>query len=164
MAAKLARALRSKAEARMTWAQVRAFRARRHFLDARAPAGSLLPVVARLSGLHAQLLSSAELSAWARIDDLGAGEVTKALFRDRTLVKTWAMRGTLHLLPVFELGIWHAAFGAFGHFLWDSWLRYAGLSKEELLDILDAIPRALAKGPLTREELAVAIGRITRSR
>ncbi|MFL5390859.1 MAG: winged helix DNA-binding domain-containing protein [Myxococcales bacterium] len=164
MAAKVARALRSKAEARMTWAQVRAFRARRHFLDARAPAGSLLRVVARLSGLHAQLLSSAELSAWARIDDLGAGEVTKALFRDRTLVKTWAMRGTLHLLPVFELGLWYAALGAFGHFLEDRWLRWAGLTQAQLFRILDAIPRALEQGPLGREELAAAVGRLTRSR
>ena len=29
-----------------------------------------------------------------------------ALWQERTLVKTWAMRGTLHLFPADELGLW----------------------------------------------------------
>ncbi|NMH92498.1 winged helix DNA-binding domain-containing protein [Pseudonocardia bannensis] len=31
------------------------------------------------------------------------------LWTDRTLVRTWAMRGTLHLLPVDELDLWTGA-------------------------------------------------------
>ena len=49
----------------------------------------------RLCGLHAQVLSSAGLSVWARVEDLDRQALRHALWEDRTLVKTWAMRGTL---------------------------------------------------------------------
>ena len=84
----------------MTWAQVGAWRMDRHHLTARAPRKDLLDVVSDVCGLHAQLMSSAELTAWARVDDLEPGAVAAALADDRTLVKSWAMRGTLHLLPL----------------------------------------------------------------
>ena len=32
------------------------------------------------------------------------------------LVKLWAMRGTLHLLPSAELGTWLSAFGTYTHY------------------------------------------------
>jgi len=79
---------------------------RRHRLHRRAPEGALLDVAAELCGLHAQLMSSAELAAWARLEDLDPGAVGRALWEDRSLVKTWAMRGTLHLLPAAELPLW----------------------------------------------------------
>ena len=44
-----------------TWPQVLAFWLQRHFLEERAPRGSLLAVVSRTCGLHGQVLSSAEL-------------------------------------------------------------------------------------------------------
>ena len=94
---------------KLTWPQAAAWRVRRHHLDRRAPAGSMLAVASRLCGLHAQLMSSAELTVWARVEDLDRKAVQRALWEDRTLVKTWAMRGTLHLLPAGELPLWHAA-------------------------------------------------------
>src|ERR1041385_7809713 len=93
---------------RLSWRRAAAWRAKRHHLVERAPAGSMLAVASRLCGLHAQVLSSAELSLWARVDQLDRGAVHRALWEDRTLVKTWAMRGTLHLLPASELPLWHA--------------------------------------------------------
>src|SRR5215831_3224518 len=93
---------------RLTWPQVAAWRVRRHNLDQRAPAGSMLAVASRLCGLHAQVLSSAELTLWARVHDLDRGAVNAALWQYRTLVKTWAARGTLHLLPSADLPMWHA--------------------------------------------------------
>src|SRR5712691_771710 len=97
---------------KLTWAQAAAWRVRRHHLDQRAPAGSLLAVASRLCGLHAQVMSSAELTVWARVEDLDREAVRRALWKERTLVKTWAMRGTLHLLPSAELRLWQAALGA----------------------------------------------------
>src|ERR1044071_9891680 len=94
---------------KISWAQAAAWRMRQQYLDRRAPAGSMLAVASRLRGLHAQLMSPAELAVWARVDDLDRGDVRRALWDDRTLVKTWAMRGTLHLLPAGELPLWHAA-------------------------------------------------------
>jgi hypothetical protein len=44
-----------------------ALRAERHHLHRRASRTKMLQVIARIGGLHAQLLSSAELMTWARI-------------------------------------------------------------------------------------------------
>ena len=96
---------------KLTWAQAVAWRARRHHLDRRVPRGSLLAVASRLCGLHAQVLSSSELTVWARVNGLERNAVQRALWEERTLVKTWAMRGTLHLLPADELPLWRAALG-----------------------------------------------------
>jgi Winged helix DNA-binding domain len=43
------------------------------------------------------------------LKDLDRKAVQRALWEERTLVKTWAMRGTLHLLPASDLSLWHAA-------------------------------------------------------
>ncbi len=92
---------------KLTWARAAAWRARRHHLHQRAPAGSTLAIASRLCGLHAQVLSAAELCVWARVEGLRPGDVRRALWEERTLVKTWAMRGTLHLLPAAELPMWY---------------------------------------------------------
>jgi hypothetical protein len=84
------RSSRTAADALLTWPSVLAWRVRRQGLAGRAPADEALAVVARIGGLHAQLLSSAELTLHARVDDLDVDAVTRALWTDRTLVKTWA--------------------------------------------------------------------------
>src|SRR5262245_2520232 len=86
----------------LTWPQVMAWRVARHHLDVRAPRDEMLDVVADIAGLHAQLTASAELSLWARVEDLEPDAVQRALWSERSLVKTWAMRGTLHLLSAAE--------------------------------------------------------------
>src|SRR5258706_724020 len=96
---------------KLTWPRAAAWRAHRHHLHRRAPAGTMLAVASRLCGLHAQVMSSAELALWTRVEDLDRRAVQRALWEKRTLVKTWAMRGTLHLLPASELPMWHAALG-----------------------------------------------------
>ncbi|HEU0116153.1 MAG TPA: crosslink repair DNA glycosylase YcaQ family protein, partial [Thermomicrobiales bacterium] len=91
--------------AQLTWDQALAWRLARHHLVARAAPNDLVRVVGELAGVHAQVKSSAELSLWARIDDLDRSAVERALWTDRALVKLWAMRGTLHLLPAAELDL-----------------------------------------------------------
>jgi len=79
--------------------------------------------------LHAQLMSSAELTAWARVEGLDRDAIRRALWEERTLVKTWAMRGTLHLLPAHELPLWHAALNTSRRFLRESaWKKYYGIT------------------------------------
>jgi hypothetical protein len=149
---------------RLTWARAAAWRVRRHHLDERAPAGSLLSVASRLCGLHAQVMSSAELTVWARVDGLRRGAVQRALWEDRTLVKTWAMRGTLHLLPAEELPLWHAALGTSPRYLRPAlWKKYFGITIEELDRLTDAVGKALEDRLLTREELVKEVGRLTGS-
>ena len=94
------------------WEQVRAWRVRpARARRARARLRAAPAVASRLCGVHAQLMGSAELTLWARLEALDPGAVAAALWEDRTLVKTWAMRGTLHLLPAGELGLWLAGLG-----------------------------------------------------
>jgi hypothetical protein len=70
------------------------------------------------------------------------------------------MRGTLHLLPAEEMGMWIAALGTRmeRHFLSKAHQRAAGLSREEILRRIDAIGEALDGRELTRAELAAAVG------
>jgi hypothetical protein len=61
----------------------------RHHLVERAAPPDLVRVVGEICGLHAQLMSSAELSLWARIDGLEPDAVHEALWKQRSLVKLW---------------------------------------------------------------------------
>ena len=107
----------------LTWPQVLAFRLQRHFLEERAARSDLLAVVSRICGLHAQVMSSAELAAWARTDGMDSGDVSAALWQERTLVKIWGMRWTLHLFSASDFPLYLAAFHAFGHFRNEKWLK-----------------------------------------
>jgi hypothetical protein len=91
---------------RATWEQALAWRVGQQLL--REPAATVVDSARRLAGVQAQVMSSAELAIGIRT---GAHptEVRKALWTHRTLVKTWAMRGTLHLLPSDELPTWVGA-------------------------------------------------------
>jgi hypothetical protein len=144
----------------LRWPSVLAWRLRRQHLAHRVPRERAHGVVADICGLHAQVASSAELTLWARVDDLDRGWVDRAVREDRTLVKTWAMRGTLHLLPADELATWVGAQGALPP-RWEkpSWRKGFGVTEEEVEGILAAVPEALAGEPLTREQLADAVAR-----
>ena len=145
------------------WAQVIAWRLRRHHLDERTPAAAMLDVTAEICGLHAQVMSSAELTLWARVDGIAADAVRRALWEDRTLVKTWAMRGTLHLLPAAEYPLWQAARSTTRGWEAASWLKGFGVTRQELRQLVDAVATALDDRVLTREELAAEVTKLTGS-
>lgn len=147
---------------KLTWTQAASWRVRRQYLDRPAPPGSILAIASRLCGLHAQVLSSAELTLWTRMGDLERGAIERALWQDRTLVKTWAMRGTLHLLPATELPLWHAALGTSPRYLKPvQWQKHFGITMDELDRLSEAVGPVLDGRVLTREELAREVGRLT---
>jgi Winged helix DNA-binding domain len=148
---------------RLRWDQVRAWRSARHRLAERAPAGAMLAVTAGIAGLHAQVMSSAELTLWARVEDLAPDAVRRALWEERSLVKTWAMRGTLHLLPAAELPLWQAALSTRRGWESGAWQRGFGVTLEELARLVEAVGQALEGRLLTREELAAEVARLTGS-
>jgi hypothetical protein len=145
----------------LTWPQVLAFRLRRHFLEERAARGDLLAVVSRTCGLHAQVMSSAELAAWARVDGLGGGDVSAALWRERTLVKTWGMRWTLHLFSAVDYPVYLVAFRAFRHFRSERWLASKGITADDMNALLDGFRATLTGNGLTREQLADAVAQLS---
>jgi winged helix DNA-binding protein len=148
---------------KLTWPRIAAWRVQRHHLNQRAPAGSMFAVASRLCGLHAQVLSSAALTLWARVEGLNRDAVRRALWEDRTLVKTWAMRGTLHLLPADDLPLWHAALSTSRRYRKPGLWRRFGLTLHELDQLTEAIGDALNGCVMTREELAQKVGRLTGS-
>ena len=93
---------------------------------------------------------------------MGAGRgpagVEDLLWRERTLVKTWAMRGTLHLLGVDELPLYVGAQSALKpRTEQPTWLRHFKLTPADAEAILTGVSAALRDGPLTREELATHV-------
>lgn len=149
--------------ATLTWPQALAWRMERQYLAHRVPTDRLLEVVSNLGGLHAQLTSSAELTLWARVEDLPPGRVSELLWEKRQLVKTWAMRGTLHFLPSAEYWDYQAVFAANDNFLKPAWLRYFGFTLDEIKRVIAGVGHALDGQILTRQELAEAVGRVTNS-
>jgi hypothetical protein len=146
----------------LSWDAVLAWRLERQHLAARAPRAKALDVVSDIAGLHAQVASCAELTLWARVDDLKPGDVDALLWKRRRLVKTWAMRGTLHLLPAAELPRYAGALARLRprHHV-PAWLRHHGLERKQAEAMLAAIADALRGAELTREELAAAVAERT---
>lgn len=138
---------------KLSWDQVLAFRLERQFLDSRAPSGSLFEVASALCGVRAQLPSTAELALWARVDGLEHGEVTQALEKDRTLVKTW-IRNVLHVVPADDLALYVAVLHPRPEGPGDAWLRMRGVTREQYEAIIENVPLALDGRPRTREWLA----------
>ncbi|RIK35065.1 MAG: winged helix DNA-binding domain-containing protein [Chloroflexi bacterium] len=145
----------------LTWAQVTAWRLVQQHLLERAPSNKWLAVVRDLGGLHAQLMSAAELSLWARVENLPHSTLEDALWRGRTLVKTWAMRGTLHLLPVADFPLHTAARQATLPKRPPSWYTYHGVTPDEAGAIRTTVPQVLSDEPQTREALATTIAEQT---
>jgi hypothetical protein len=137
---------------------VLASRFKRQHLAKRASREDALRVVSEIAGLHAQVAASAELTLWARVDGLRPGDVDALLWQRKELVKTWAMRGTLHLLPSAELPRYVGALSRLRprHHM-PTWLRAHGLERKQAEAMLAAIAEALDGAELTREELAATV-------
>lgn len=118
-----------------------------------------MDVVKAVCGVNAQLLSAMALSLRARVEGLTFEDIEVARVKDRTLVRTWCMRGTMHLLaaddmewllstiaPVVMRGGWR-------------WLeKRGGLERAHAGKVLeDAYKILKAKGPMTRRELMAAV-------
>src|SRR5438094_49466 len=78
-----------------------------------APAGSLLSVVSRLCGLHAQVMSCAELIVWSRVEGLNQGVVQRALLRPR-VYRPQGWISPVLLVNGFMQGTWRHEMGSRG--------------------------------------------------
>jgi hypothetical protein len=141
----------------VTWEQVLAWRMRRQFVE-QAEDVSALDIARRLAGVQAQVASAAELAVAVRRRTPVAGEVARALLDERTLVKTWAVRGTLHLLPADQAAAYLVLSSAARYWERGSWQRTFGVTPADLEAIAAAATDALSDGSaLTREELTQAV-------
>ncbi|WP_433431444.1 DNA glycosylase AlkZ-like family protein [Nonomuraea sp. CA-141351] len=130
---------------KVTWPQILAWRLRRQFVsDHDAP--DAVAVARRLCGIQTQVASSAQLAAAVRRGRPDHDEIDRALWSDRTLVKTWIMRGTLHLVPSDTLADYCAALSTLRFWEKGSWQRGHGVTADEIAAIIGAVPRALSDG------------------
>ncbi len=84
-------------------AQVRAFRLSRHHLVDRAPRVSLIPVVLDVCGIQAQVSSAANLSARARVEQVGKNLALLALLLKLVEATLWAVIALGHLAALVTL-------------------------------------------------------------
>ncbi|MBO0817655.1 MAG: AlkZ family DNA glycosylase [Actinobacteria bacterium] len=140
----------------LTWSGVTARRMARHALT--EPASGLGPadIASVLCGAHAQVLSAAELSLGRRIAGAARSDVQRALWQERTLVKTFGPRGTIHLLATADLPVWTGALSALPSSVpaHPDGVRFTPVQAEA---VIAAIGDALADAELTVEELTEAI-------
>lgn len=142
----------------VTAAQVTARRlARSHLLEP-APRTRLVEVVRDVALIQAQVLSAAEIGLGVRVRGITAEHVRRELYERRTLIKTWSIRGTLHLVPADEAPLWAAAArGPKPYWEERAWLAGHGLTPKSGAALFAAIADALDGRCLTRAELADAV-------
>lgn len=139
-------------------AQALAWRLDRQHL--RAGAASAVDVVRRLGAVPAWS-GDAELAVRRRLADPVPGAVAAALAAG-DLVRTFAFRGSSHLMAADEAGVFLRIRTASRQWALRSWQEHYDLRPEDWPPLLDAVRDALAGGPLTREELADAVTAVPR--
>ena len=112
-------------------------------------------IVERTGGVQAQDVSAAGLQIRARSFGLTVADLHRALAEERSVVRTWVMRGTLHIIPAEDqrwitalLG--PPAFSAGRGRRLQLGLDEATLNKAHKI----AVESLTAEGPLTRQQLA----------
>jgi hypothetical protein len=135
----------------LTWARILGWRLRRQLLG---PVGALdVPATVRaVCGIQAQVGSAAELAVAVRRDPPEPAAATAAL-RQRTVLRTWAMRGTLHLLAPDDAGAYLGLVGAVRAWERPAWQRTFGLSVAEIKRLAEVVADILEGRVLEREEL-----------
>lgn len=146
----------------LTWARALAWRLRRQLLDP-VGSGSVAGVVERLGAVPAWPDAAAELAVAARRTDGRSGDVTRALTAGK-VVKVFAFGGATHLMTPRDAGAYLALRASSRMWELPSWESFYGLAPSDWPRFREYVRRALDEGPLTRSELADALGRSSRYR
>jgi hypothetical protein len=130
---------------------------RAQLLDGR-PADSVAAAAGHMAGVQAQAAAPARLAVRARTSGLTAAETDRASGPDRDVTRTWAMRGTLHMVATRDVrwmtGLFGPVFAARGRRRREQ----LGLDDATCERALKALGRILAGSPpLTRAELVARL-------
>jgi len=85
--------------------QITAFRLARHHLS-RASRAGIVEVCRDVAGIQAQVMSAAQQALAARVPDFTRARLQDELWEKHRLVRTSAMRQTLHLIPADEFTLY----------------------------------------------------------
>ena len=127
----------------------------KQFLLSKTNQGRIENVADALCGLHAQAALTPYLSLWNRVKDFKSEMLDDALHREKSLVKTWCMRGTLHIIPSRDLPIYHNALERMWFEHHGRYMREPDWPSREMRQKLfyPRILEALTEKPLRRKEL-----------
>ena len=124
---------------------------------ARERVADVAEAVRRTAAIQAQSTRAARLALRPRAAGIVAGDVDRACNEERSVVRTWAMRATMHMLAADDVG-WIVdlyrplASSVTGRH------RELGLDDKLLARVLQAAPEVMAgRGPLTRAELVAEL-------
>jgi DNA glycosylase AlkZ-like len=104
-----------------------------------------------ICGAHAQVMSAAEVSIGIRVAGITRADVRRALWEERSIVKTIGPRGTVHLLPATDLPTWNAALGAIVEL--PRSVPEARMTDGQTESVIAAIDDALVESDRTLDEL-----------
>ena len=129
---------------------------------------SLHDTARKVCAVQAQLQASAEIQLAVRCDTSQA-EVREALWNQRSLVKAWTLRSTLHLHAADEFALWFSATRGEPRTVLEEWrdpngVLHPPLSAKQVSATHAKIAKALADGAKTREELAAVVSPAVRTR
>jgi Winged helix DNA-binding domain len=146
---------RPSVSAELTSSQVLGWRLERQLVD---PVGDLdvRETVRALAGIQAQVQSSAELAIALRRPPSPAGETAVAI-AEGTIMRTWAMRGTLHLLDPVQGGAFLALLATTRRWEGAAWQATFGVGPAELETLTGIVREALDGRILTREQVIEAV-------
>lgn len=139
---------------------VRFLRVRRQrlYLRDQREGSSVAEVIQRLGGLQAQAREAAALGVRVRSRGLTAADVERARLEERSIVRTWSMRGTLHLVHVEDLAGLLSVFGELYVSRGRRRLAGLGLDHHACERSMAVIRDALADhGPLNRSGVAQSL-------
>ncbi len=119
------------------------------------PASAVANIVRRSAGIQAQDMNAAALQIRVRSAGLTTAAMHGAISEDRSVVRTWAMRGTLHLVPAEDFN-WIAALTGPPAMSAGRGRRLSLGLGEATLDraLTHAVDMLRAEGPMTRSQLA----------
>ncbi|MFJ1757174.1 DNA glycosylase AlkZ-like family protein [Kitasatospora sp. NPDC088134] len=118
--------------------------------------------VERLAGVQAQVPAAAELALALRAGGPAAVERTRRALADGRLLRTWAQRGTLHLLTPAAAADALALIGSARTWEKPAWTREFGATPEQVAQLVETVGELLREAVLTREELTAALVADTR--
>ncbi|MFI0373402.1 winged helix DNA-binding domain-containing protein [Actinomadura sp. 1N219] len=139
----------------MSWEDVCARRLERHALSVPSKDGCA-EVAAGMAGVHAQVMTAAELGIGLRLDGATRADVRRALWEERSLVKAHGPRGTVHVLPARDLPMWVAALSALPPAP-SPFQDAVRMTAEQTEEVVAAIAGAVDEADLTVDELTEAV-------
>lgn len=104
-------------------------------------------------GIQSQIFSHSLLAIQCRLQsNISLNEMSSFMEDERKIIRTWSLRGTLHLMRTADAAVMWSAFGPEWATRWGSYLNQHVTEYDKQL-ISEAVLSSLSDGPKTREQI-----------